>query len=357
MRHIFLVLSLCFCISDLASAQSIGVTWRSKSVDAPIEAKFVSKDKDSVTLKKDDGSSIDIKLSDLDEESLEQAEKWHWYRRTDTSGIRYAFPNAAAEQPIKPFPNKPTLQEWKDHIVEQLKAGHPEVLWQALPEKFRKRVPALAEEQPKIQEEAATHAKYVYQVGFMTTGVLVNQEEFVRKSPLLQKVPPVFRPILDDEYASVAGVLHEASELLLALNQKGLGEIDPLIHQHGPRVGVFLKRIIAKLPPPMVDQLVASISVEATSPGKGRVTIGPTRSTIEMVFHDDRWIPASTLKGAESGWVGEVNREDSDNNAALLVLSSVDMMNVFAKVKAVLADLNDADSQAAFDKVEILPTE
>ena len=100
------------------------------------------------------------------------------------------------------FPEGTTLKETVDFIVNQIQAGHLEVLWHALPTEMRSEMesPELRQSvNPFVQQQSQT-IKSVETLVFKAIQVLVTKKEFVLGSSMMEQVPPETMPMVTQGY-------------------------------------------------------------------------------------------------------------------------------------------------------------
>ncbi len=133
-------------ISNSTSAQTPPAageveTWVDETGAHKIQAKFVKIEGDNVILQTAEGKTIPVPYAKLSLGSQFRAKK-----HADPKAFEAApLPSASAPPPVaeSPFPEDPTIEQFLDTILEQMKAGKPDVLWYAMPKTAQSDVEAI----------------------------------------------------------------------------------------------------------------------------------------------------------------------------------------------------------------------
>ena len=212
------------------------------------------------------------------------------------SNLNFKVPVAPNVAPMPAFPENATLQITFNLCRAQLLAGHPEVFWHALPEDIRQMMDSqefrsTAVDSMNSQQQITTQVKGLFE---KLAEVLVSKKRFVLNTPMLtQAVPPLMMPTIQQGYDPAVGTVYELGMLLFDLPSMETQTMTEMMDSHGPKLGGHLKGIIAMLPPPMIQQAIASVVIQQSDDNNGTITVpgeaGP--ETVEMVRYMNRWIP------------------------------------------------------------------
>jgi len=311
------LLAVALCVPQCVIAE----TWTDNTGKFQIEAEFAGVKGKSVLLKKADGSTLEVPINRLSAESHALAKQLYTASMaagspapaptpaapavtptpatpsvSPNSNLNFKAPVAPRVPPMPTFPGDATLQITFNFCRAQLMAGHPEVFWHALPEDMRQMMDSqefrsTLVESMKSQEQMTTQVKGLFE---KLAEVLVSKKRFVLNTPMLtQNVPPLMMPMVKDGYDPVVGTVYELGMLLFALPSMETQTMTEMMDSHGPKLGGHLKGIVAMLPPPLIQQALASVAIQQSDDNNGTITVqgeaGP--ESIEMVRYMNRWIP------------------------------------------------------------------
>ena len=347
LRLLFVVagsIAIGFLFSDHAGAE----TWSDKTGKFQIEAEYVGVRGKSVVLRKLDGKTLNVPIDQLSPESREQAKRLYTMAKLGGGAPAPApaaspapslstAPAAATSQPARKlnftpptppvipplpaFPENASLQETVDFVLAQLKAGHPEVFWHALPSEVRSTIDS--EEfrtslRPIINEQAQT-GKQMEEVLMKGIEVLVTKKDFLLNSPLIAQVPPPLMESVQQGYDPAVGLIFEIATLSFNSDPLANQTVTDVIDHHGPRIGGHLQELVKMAPPGMIDQFLTQIAVEQTQDSAGTITVpdneGGTETT-EMVKYAGRWLPKDIAEQWEANKEGMASKLAAQMNAA-----------------------------------------
>ena len=197
------------------------------------------------------------------------------------------------------FPDDATLQQAVDFVRDQVLAGHPEVLWHALPDRLREVVDSseyragilLLNEQSTTNQSLMTMLMKVVEV-------LVTKKDFVMNSNLVTaQIPADAMPLFQQAYDPAVGLAYEFAMLSLDLERLNSITMSQWLDDRGARLGGHLQSLVKVLPPGLIESYLGQIQVQQTSPTEGTITFpdpnGGGLQTVEMRKVDRRWLPAS----------------------------------------------------------------
>lgn len=258
-------------------------TWSDASGKFSIDAKFVGVEGKSIVLLKPDGKKISVPIAKLSEPSREQAKQLYRanMRALDAEATSPAdnstLPNASRparvldfQPPIPPaatakrvFPDGLSVQQTLDFIKEQFWDGHPEVIWDAIPNDMQATFddPQLRDTLDPFMEAQSQIGDAIEPIVFKAIQVLVTKKDFVLGSSLMVAVPPDAVPTIRQGYDPAVGIVYEVADLAFSLDLKSRS-VSEMMNDHGPRIGSHLKQLLALAPPNMVDGFFESISIE-----------------------------------------------------------------------------------------------
>lgn len=315
-------------ITALVAANCRAETWSDLSGQFTIEAEYVGVEGRSVVLRKSDGREITVPIAKLSAASRAQAKKLYEAAKSNanpgpktppagvadpgeatapaggaatmpTAAIEFgvAMPEPAAVKPMETFPANASLQQTVDHIRDQIIAGHPEVIWYALPTSMRTELDSdelRQTMQPMIQKQMQV-TKPIEVLLKKVVQILVKQKNFVLNSGMLKpQIPPPMMPMVQQAYDPAVGILAELVAIQFAVQKTGSQTFTNMVDYHGPRIGGHMRGLMTMLPPGMLDQAMGQIQVTQTDANTGTMTI-PSEEGEEvttMVRYEDRWIPS-----------------------------------------------------------------
>lgn len=311
----FLLIATGFFVTPRALAE----TWSDNTGKFQIEAEFVELKGMSVMLHKADGSTITVPLNRLSAESRALAEKLDQAVATEhpsdstqpsavapipgqkpiSSGAEPTLktPVAPSVAPMPAFPDDASLQATFEFCRNQFLAGHPEVLWHALPRDIRDMfdrqdlrndiVAPLKVQEPIIKGSQDLLKKVVT--------ILGKQKKFMLESEMLTAMaPPETMPMIQQGYDPAVGLSYELGMLLLSMNTLESKTVTELLNERGPRLGGHLKAILSLVPPEMIEATLSRTEIEQHDEETGVMRLQSedgTTQTIEMVRYLDRWVP------------------------------------------------------------------
>ena len=311
------LLAVALCVPHAVVAE----TWTDDTGKFQIEAEFAGVKGKSVLLKKSDGSTLEVPINRLSAESHALAKQLYTASMaagspapapaataptvtatpatpsvSPNSNLNFKVPVAPNVAPMPAFPENATLQATFDFCRDQVMAGHPEVFWHALPEDIRQMMDSqefrsTAVDSMNSQQQITTQVKGLFE---KLAEVLVSKKRFVLNTPMLtQAVPPLMMPTIQQGYDPAVGTVYELGMLLFDLPSMETQTMTEMMDSHGPKLGGHLKGIIAMLPPPMIQQAIASVVIQQSDDNNGTITVPgePGPETVEMVRYMNRWIP------------------------------------------------------------------
>ena len=372
------MVTLCVAAFTLAGSAK-AETWTDNTGNFQIEADFSGVNGKNVVLKKADGTTIEVPINRLSAASHARAKELYSASKgggtaaptppaagmptapaaSANENPNFKVPVAPAVAPLPPFPENATLQATVDFCRDQLMAGHPEVIWQALPEDIRQMMDSqefrstLAKSLTS-QKQTMTQIEGLFQ---KLAQVLVTQKKYVMNTPMLtQAVPPGMMPMVQQGYDPVVGTVYELGMLAFDLPSIDTQTMSEMMDSHGPKLGGHLKGIVAMLPPGMAQQVMAGITTQQTDDNNGTLTMpgeaGP--EVTEMVRYMDRWIPkdmADEWQANKDTMLSEMKTElaaaQQGEQAAQANMMAGMMITV---VGGILDPMLAAKSQAEFDQ-------
>ncbi|MEM8670825.1 MAG: SHD1 domain-containing protein [Planctomycetota bacterium] len=294
----------------LAAATCMADTWTDASGKFSVEANFVGVEGRAIVLRKSDGSTIKVPIDKLSADSRAKAKQLYEASRTGAApaaATSASSPNMTAEATgdAGAFPANASLQQTVDHVKNQIIAGHPEVLWLAMPTSMRQKMDSAEVRtalKPMLQQNAQS-SKPVEDITKKVFQILKKQKQFILNADMIKtQIPPPMMPMVQQAYDPTVGLLNETVTMAFDFKKVGNQTFTEFFGFYGPRIGSHMKSLMPMLPPGAIDQMSAEIEVVETTANSGTVTIpgqeGPT--VIEMVRYEDRWIP----KDVADGWDG-----------------------------------------------------
>ena len=361
---------------------ALAETWSDNTGKFQIEAEFIELKGMSVMLHKADGSTITVPLNRLSAESRALAEKLdkavateHPSDSTQPSAVApipgqnpisagaeptLKTPVAPFVEPMPAFPDKASLQETFEFCRSQFLAGHPEVLWHALPaemrEMFDRQDLRNAIVAPlKAQEPAINASQDLLK---QIAAILIKQKQFILDSEMFTNMaPPETLPMVGQGYDPAVGLSYELGMLLLSMNTLESQTVTELLNERGPRLGGHLKGILSLVPPEMIEATLSRTEIEQHDEKTGVMRLQSeegTTQTIEMVHYVDRWVPknlADNWLANKQGIEAEIKsniKSLPETPAAKEAIASVAEGITF--VKTAIAPLSDATTQQEFDQ-------
>ncbi len=375
----------------IPSSHCAGETWTDSSGQFSVEAEFKGVEGTSIILLKDNGVQLKVPISKLSEESKTLAKTLYEAMKpgatagsskdstsveTDTTAIPARTLNFTPPEPptldaMPVFPDNATLQETVDFVTNQLKAGHLEVLWHALPDEMRSELdsPEVRQTVNPFMQQQSQLLKSVETLVFKAIEVLVTKKQFVLGSSMMQQVPPPMLPLIGQCYDPAVGVVFELADLSFRTSDLQELSITTLVNHYGPRIGGHAKELIQLAPlPGGLDGALGDLKVEMIDSDHGVIKAPPAQpfgdpdagfgaesEDIEMTRFMGRWIPSDLA----SEWPSMKEMMQNDLKDALEAQQNsediqgatmmVGMMT--GLVGGVLDQLLAAESQEAFDEV------
>jgi hypothetical protein len=307
-------------------------TWTDNTGKFQIEAEFSAVNGKNVVLKKPDGSTIEVPINRLSAASHARAKELYQASMADSASpatavdpsaspnanLSFKAPVAPAVAPMPAFPENATLQATFDFCRAQLMAGHPEVLWHALPRDMRQMLDSrdfrstLAKSMASQQQTT----KQVQGVFEKLAEVLVTKKQFVLKTgKLTDNVPPPMMPLVQEGYDPVVGTVYEVGMLIFDLPSLRTQTMTKMMDAHGPKLGGHLKVVMKMLPEEMLEQAgIFGISVlhpemitfEQPSADTGIMRISTPPSNLEIggdVFSQGEGTVSVTMERYMGRWI------------------------------------------------------
>ena len=382
-------ISLCFfivsCLALLLPTDGVAETWTDSTGQFTVEAEFKGVEGKSIVLVKENGVQITVPIAKLSAESKALAQSL--YKKMQPNPVTpaaedspkstipkrtlpFEAPEPPTLSPMPAFPEGTTLKETVDFIVNQIQAGHLEVLWHALPTEMRSEMesPELRQSvNPFVQQQSQT-IKSVETLVFKAIQVLVTKKEFVLGSSMMEQVPPETMPMVTQGYDPAIGIVYELSDLGFLATDLQDFTITALVDHYGPRIGGHLKNLMQLAPAEMVAVAFADMEVEMIDsdngilkapkpPGidQGDFGLGADTDDLLMTRFMGRWIP----KDLADAWPSMKEMMENDLEQALdAQQNSEDMQGAVMMagmmtglVGGVLDQLLAASSQAEFDQI------
>ena len=369
-----------FCVLSLAGV-AIGETWTDQSGNYPVEAEFVGVEGRSVVLRKIDGSRVKVPIDRLSAESRAQAKRLYEMSKSrasvgagvppadgpgmpsslrqspDSPKLNFTPPEPPPVAPMPACPENASLQATFDFVTKQILAGHPEVLWHALPKEVRTTFDSEEMRIASLQSRKGQRETTEQMVGVALKAleVLVTKKQFVLNSPIMAQVPPPAMPMIQQGYDPAVGAGFELAMMLASAGeQMEKMTITEIVDQRGPRIGGHLKSLLRLVPPEMVDGLLSRVTVEQTSDTTGTISTPNGEGgadTTEMVKLMGRWVP----KDFAIGWAltkdnlkAVLSAPDQDDDTVQKNQMMAGMMATMAN--GVLDPMLAARSQEEFDQ-------
>ena len=260
------------------------------------------------------------------------------------------------------FPSNPDLQTTVDFVIEQTLAGHPEVIWDALPQEMRDRlddpelraalIPVAIQQNPMNDAMADVTAQLIE--------VLTNKKEFVLNSALMSQMPSSVMPYVRPGYDHAIGLVYEITMFPTTPEALMSRPFSELIHERGPRIVAHLHALSNIAPVGMIDQFRSQVVVTQTDETHGTVTAPDNQGgseTTPMIKIGERWLPQDLAEKWDAS--KDTLQEDLTANMAQMKESSEQtaaqagmMIQMFSAMAASILDpLAKAQTQAEFDQV------
>ncbi|EMI15467.1 hypothetical protein RMSM_07609 [Rhodopirellula maiorica SM1] len=367
-------------------------TWTDSTGKFSIDAKFIGVEGQSIVLLKDNGTKISVPIARLSLDSRNQARKAYGQMTnqlkqpvTPTAASASAVaptvnrtldfepPTPLPVDPMPAFPDNLSVRETIDFAKQQILAGHPEVLWYALPAEMRATFDDdrfRSEVSPFIDQSTALQSQ-VEPVVFKAIEVLVTKKPFVLGSPLLEQVPAEAMPQIENAYDPAVGVLYELVDFAFSMELTGDRTLTQAINYHGPRIGGHLKPLFQLVPPGIIDQFLDSLTIEQIDDDHAIVRVpqaedaGPqndfsfefTSRETKLVRVSQRWVTEEQFEQwnelktkLESGDLKQSMEQATQENAENMQGAAM-MVGMFTGMaNTVLDSLLAAESQEEFNQ-------
>ncbi|MCO8124831.1 SHD1 domain-containing protein [Stieleria sp. TO1_6] len=381
LRPIGPCLTRCLCLGILVGLGDIaslhGETWSDISGKFNIEAEYVGVEGTAVVLRRSDGVVAKVPIAKLSAESRARAQQLYQAAQnaapadaqasetTQPIASSLAQPDFAPTPPNVPpmpaFPENASLQQTVTFVTEQALAGHPEVLWYALPQDIRAGFDS-AEVRSTLQE-ASVEQQSLYQPisdGFMKAcEILIRKKQFVLNTPALAMAPPQAKQIITQVYDPLTGLAYESFTALSDMKLLTEHSIRDWANYYGPRIGGHLHALAAVAPPGMIQQYTTQIQVQQTDAFHGTLSIPQpdgTTKTIEMEQYRGRWIPQELAKVWEekgASLAADLKKQMEESRAQMKANGGQTEAATQAFTQMIDANLNpllNASTQEEFDQ-------
>jgi len=366
-----------FCVVTTTSSGSAIETWTDNTGNFSIEADYAGVKGKNLLLEKPDGTTIEVPIRRLSVKSWALAKRLHaGTKPAPAKSASAQLPIPPTVSPLAPFPENANLDKTVSFIREQILAGHPEVLWHALPADLRDSVDNQAfrtDTAVPLKSNAAV-IKSARDLLRQIATILVKQKKHVLDSKLLaSSVPPATAPLIRQLYDAGVGLVYESGMLVLSLDELDSQTATDLLDTHGPRIGGHFKELLKTVPPPVIEEAgyvgmfltkPDAFKIQQTDEDTGNITVSTTMPafggtdstatlTIEMVRYMDRWLP----KDLAEQW--QENRDSLSQNAtaSIQTLSKEPQTQqavafatqTIATISTALKPLELAEDQQSFD--------
>jgi hypothetical protein len=255
------------------------------------------------------------------------------------------------------FPENASLQDTVNFLRSQLMAGHPEIVWYALPQDMRETLDSaeFRDSLTPMFDDQAQNRGSMEKVAMKLVEVLVTKKQFALNSPLMKQFPP---PMIEPAYDPAVGLIYEISRLLFGTDSLSDKTITEMVDYHGPRIGAHFATLAKATPPGMIDGVLDRAAVEQTGDDTGTISVPNNQGgtdTTEMVRYMGRWIPRDLAEK----W--SANKSDFTRDVAAQLTAAraqdpqaVQQANMMIAglvfiVDGVLGQLIAADTQQTFD--------
>jgi len=371
-----LAITCCFTVSLLREKSLYAETWSDTTGKFKLEAEYAGIEGKAVVLRKSDGKTVTVPISNLSPESREQAKTLYTKSKAKPAGLSTAASSASGYKtktrehnftpPVPPtislmpaFPEDGSLQETLDHVREQALAGHLEVFWFAMPDDLRAAADSteIRESLRPYMRDNMTISKEVVDVIDKLTEVLVVKKPFILGSPLLGQVPPPFKPMIEQAYDPAVGAIYEYCEFSVAAESIVDTPITSYLSYHLPRIGAHLQTMLKVAPPEMINPVIQSVVAVQADENSGTISWpkpdGTTEST-EMVRYNRRWLPkefAEKWQADKDTFIEKMVANASGGQAMMQnnPQSKAMVDSVVKQANAMLDPLVAAKSQQEFD--------
>ncbi len=295
--------------------------WTNLAGTVTIEADFVGVWDGKVILQRPDGTRVSVDKANLqalsrlrvDELVAERASQ----REQRIAELRdqpvevAAIPAAEASAPYQEWPASAPPEELLQHVSAQLQAGHPRVIWDALPATYQKDIQALVRlfaEEMDPERYAATR-----QILSRIAHVLYDKQEFVLGYPKLAMLPPEARETVAAGLTPIAGMMAGVMDSeALSLESLQSAELAEVIAQLDESTGPYLAQLlVAGGTQPGLLQALAEGQGTITLEGEERAKLTlptPAPETSEQPAEPGRPVPPSVAAAAQPNRPGVRNQ-------------------------------------------------
>ncbi|TWU10061.1 hypothetical protein Pla52o_57650 [Novipirellula galeiformis] len=278
-------------------------TWSDVSGKFRIEAKYVAVEGKAVVLEKTDGSVIKVPISRLSTESRAEAKRLYEQQiASEKNATKPESKPAMAAETATPaaqsrfaFPESGSLQQTVNFIQAEIKNGHPEVLWYALPAEVREVFdsPEFRQQFAETTADAQPMMDAMKQIATMVSKLLKDQQQFILNSQMLAAASPQGKMLLTMAYDPIAGFISQVALMSTDLEKLKSVSLTEYFDDYGPKIGRHVKQLLDMAPPQVTEQLFSNIQVTQTDPNNAVLTISSKDGTMqrtEMVRYQGRWI-------------------------------------------------------------------
>lgn len=356
-------------------------TWSDITGKFTVEADYVGVNGKSVVLRLADGTTREVPIAKLSAESRAKAKEL--YEAAKLNATTPMPTEAAASRPspssrvitkpqadfapaVPPVPDMPafpegaSLQETVDFIKQQVLAGHPEVMWYALPADLRQEMDSVevrAAMRPGIMMQVEAQ-KPIHNVAKKVCEVIIRKKQFVLNTQALQMAPPEAKQMITTLYDPASGLLYELVNCVFDSEMVVNESVTTFVDYYGPRIGGHLRKLVEAAPPGMIDQVGNLVFVNQTDSQSGTITIpseGGGTTTVDMVAYQGRWMPKEfvSLWKEKGGTMAEGMRQQFEDNKAQMEASRQQMAMATGMISGmadqILQPLLDAKTQPEFD--------
>ncbi|QEF98023.1 hypothetical protein Mal15_20700 [Stieleria maiorica] len=352
-------------------------TWTDNTGQFQIDAEYVGVEGRSVVLRLADGSTKTVPIDRLSDASRNRAKELYEAANQNPVAAKPAMnatpkastsadnqhdfaPAVPAVAPMPAFPENGTLQQTVDFVVAQVLAGHPEVIWYALPEDVRREVDSAEVREamrPSVQLQVQTQ-KPIEDVANKVCEILIRKKQFILNTPMLKMAPPQVMQMVQPIYDPASGLIYELVQCAFHSQMAVDQSVTAYVDHYGPRIGGHLHALVQSAPPGMIEQFTSKIVVDQIDDSNGTITVpkqdGGT-TVIELVAFNGRWVPKEfvTKWKEKGGTMAEGLAEQFENNQEAFQASQQQMAQATGMVSAManqfLQPMLDATNQQEFD--------
>lgn len=367
--------------------------WTNLAGTGSIEAEFVGLWDGKVILQKPDGSRVSVdkanlqalsrlRVDELVAERAAQLEQRMAELRDQPKEVA-PIPPAEASAPYQEWPESATPEDLLRHVSAQIKAGHPRVLWDALPPTYQQDIQSLVRlfaDEMDAEQYAAT-----LQLTSRLAHALHEKQEFVLGYPKLAMLTPETREAFIAGLTPAIGTTAGLSdpEGLSLENLKSM-ELAAIIAQKDESMGAHLTQLLIAIAsatePGLLRAIVAGDGAivmegadrakltltppqeEVTEPGAPlppsvAAAIPPNAAaarnrpapTLTLVRVEERWLP----EGMAKGWAQSVARmhEQLSGLSEKMAANGGQSMAVSMTLEPLVTRLQAASTQEEFNAV------